>query len=169
MSDVNAKATREIAFVAEKEIPPSEPPARASGLALWAKENLFSTPLNIALSVVSIAIVALLVPPIFKWAFIDAVWSAGNLKECREISPDGACWAMINARFGQFLFGFYPPELYWRPILAFVLMFAALAPVLFDQAPRKLLILTVLFPFIAYWLIWGGSLWFVTGLSLIHI
>ena len=38
-------------------------------------------------------------------------------------------------------------------------MFVALAPVLFDRVPRNLLILTILFPFIAYWLIWGGSLW----------
>ena len=45
--------------------------------------------------------------------------SAGSLKECRAINPEGACWAMVNARFGQYLFGFYPPELIWRPILAF--------------------------------------------------
>ena len=45
-------------------------------------------------------------------------------------------------------------------------MFAALAPVLFDRVPRKLLILTALFPFIAYWLIWGGSLWYVLGIIL---
>ena len=167
MSDSNAKATREdIAFVATKEIPASEPPARASGIVLWARENLFSSPLNIVLSVISIGVIALMVPPILKWAFIDAVWSAGNLKECREVNPDGACWAMIDARFGQYLFGFYPPELVWRPILAFVLMFAALAPVLFDKVPRKLLIVTALFPFIAYWLIWGGSFWYVVGLIL---
>jgi general L-amino acid transport system permease protein len=73
---------------------------------------------------------------------------------------------MVNARFGQYLFGFYPPELVWRPILAFVLMCAALAPVLFDKVPRKLLIFTALFPFIAYWLIWGGSLWYVAGIIL---
>lgn len=167
MTDTDAaKPSHTIAFVAKQQIPQSAPPARASGIMLWARENLFSSPLNIILSIISIAVVAWIVPPILKWAFIDAVWSAGNLKECRAINPEGACWAMINARFGQYLFGFYPPELIWRPILAFVLMCAALAPVLFDKAPRKLLILTALFPFIAFWLIWGGSLWYVVGIIL---
>ena len=166
MSDNDAQAGRNLAFVAEKQIPPSEPPVRASGLMLWGRENLFSSPLNIVLTVLSLGLIVWIVPPVFKWAFVDAVWSAGNLKECREINPDGACWAMVNARFGQYVFGFYPPELVWRPILTFVLMCVALAPVLFDKVPRKLLILTALFPFIAYWLIWGGSLWYVVGIIL---
>ena len=167
MSDTDATQTgRDIAFVATQQIPPSEPPARTTGLFHWAKESLFSSPLNIVLSLLSLGIIAWMVPPILKWAFIDAVWSAGSLNECREINAEGACWAMVNARFGQYLFGFYPPELVWRPILAFVLMCAALAPVLFDKVPRKLLILTALFPFIAYWLIWGGSLWYVAGIIL---
>ncbi len=166
MSDRDTNTARDIAFVATQQIPPSEPPVRTTGLVHWAKENLFSSPLNIILSVLSIGIIAWMVPPMLKWAFVDAVWSAGSLKECRAINPDGACWAMVNARFGQYLFGFYPPELIWRPILAFFLMFAALAPVLFDRVPRKFLILTALFPFIAYWLIWGGSLWYVLGIIL---
>ncbi|CAN0602414.1 unnamed protein product, partial [Ectocarpus sp. 12 AP-2014] len=59
------------------------------------------------------------------------------------------------------MFGFtYPAEAYWRPLLAFVVMLVAIAPVLFSQyVPRKLLLLTALYPFIAFWLIWGGSLW----------
>ena len=166
MSDGNTTLNREIAFVAHQQIPPSDPPARASGIVLWGRENLFSSPLNIILTVLSLGLLVWIVPPILKWAFVDAVWSAGNLKECREINPNGACWAMVNARFGQYVFGFYPPELVWRPILAFILMCAALAPVLFDRVPRKLLILTALFPFIAYWLIWGGSLWYVIGIIL---
>ncbi|MGI9449143.1 MAG: amino acid ABC transporter permease [Geminicoccaceae bacterium] len=157
---------REIAFVAKGEIPAAEPPARTTGLVHWAKENLFSSPLNIVLSLLSIAIVVWILPPIIQWAFIDAVWSAGSLKECREINADGACWAMINERLSQYTFGFYPKAMVWRPILAFILMFGALAPVLFDRVPRQLLILTILFPFIAYWLIWGGSFWYVVGIVL---
>jgi general L-amino acid transport system permease protein len=34
-----------------------------------------------------------------------------------------------------------------------------MAPVLFDTAPRKLLYLTPLAPFICYWLLWGGTIW----------
>ena len=65
---------------------------------------------------------------------------------------------MIRERWKQFLFGFYPNTLYWRPTLAFVLMFVALAPVLFSGVPRKLLWFSVAFPGVAYWLLWGGSI-----------
>ncbi|MEZ5935238.1 MAG: ABC transporter permease subunit [Alphaproteobacteria bacterium] len=166
MSDTHSEAARSIAFVADHQIPASEPPVRTEGPVHWAKENLFSSPLNIALSLASIALVLWIVPPIIQWAFIDAVWTAGSLNECRQINPAGACWAMIHQRWQQYTFGFYPDELVWRPILAFVLMFVALAPVLFDRVPRQLLIWTALFPFGAYWLIWGGSLWSVVGIIL---
>jgi len=33
----------------------------------------------------------------------------------------------------------------------------SIAPVLFSKLPRKMLILTVIYPFLAYWLIWGGT------------
>jgi general L-amino acid transport system permease protein len=85
------------------------------------------------------------------------------LSACREIivaahgeGATGACWAVINERLNQFLFGFYPPELYWRPILAFVLLFVALAPVLFSNLPRQMLWFSAVFPIIAYFLLWGG-------------
>ena len=102
------------------------------------------------------------VPAILQWAFIDAVWSAGSLSECREIAAANgvegafACWAVINERFNQFLFGFYPNELLWRPVLAFVLMFVAMAPVLFRSLPRQMLWFSLAYPFLAYFLIWGG-------------
>ena len=58
------------------------------------------------------------------------------------------------------MFGFYPSELYWRPILAFVLLLAALAPILFsDSAPRQMLYLTAAYPFVMPWLMWGGPIW----------
>ena len=39
-----------------------------------------------------------------------------------------------------------------------MLLFVAAAPVLFFDLPRKLLIFTALYPFIAFWLIWGGTI-----------
>jgi general L-amino acid transport system permease protein len=63
---------------------------------------------------------------------------------------------VINERFNQFLFGFYPPQLYWRPTLAFILLFVALAPILFTAVPRQALWFSLAYPVIAFFLIWGG-------------
>jgi general L-amino acid transport system permease protein len=154
---------RGIAYVAPGRIAPSAPPTNITGAAGWLKENLFDGVLNSILTVVSIIVIFLLVPPIIDWAFLKGVWNAHSLSECREIivaahgeGATGACWAVINERLNQFLFGFYPPELYWRPILAFVLLFVALAPVLFSNLPRQMLWFSAVFPIIAYFLLWGG-------------
>jgi len=159
-----------IAYVAKGQIPPSPPPATATGVIGWMRENLFSGPLNSVLTLVSIAVVVILVPEFVGWAFVRGVWNASSLSECREIiaaahgeGASGACWAVINERFNQFMFGFYPAESYWRPILAFALLFVAVAPVLFDNVPYRsaLLIHTCLYPLIAVFLIWGGSFWMI--------
>lgn len=70
----------------------------------------------------------------------------------------GACLAVIRERWQQFLFGFYPRDLYWRPTLAFLLMGVAMAPILFANLPRRMLWFSVAFPGVAYWLLWGGSI-----------
>lgn len=152
--------TNSIAFVREAEIPSSPPPFTAGGPVKWLRENLFATPANALLTVVAAIIIYKVLATILPWV-LNGVWTANSLAECREIlnGTTGACFAVITERWPQLLFGFkYPTDLYWRPSLAFVLMFIAAAPVLFFDLPRKLLIFTALYPFIAFWLIWGGTI-----------
>ncbi len=156
-------STRNIAFVATGPIPTAAPPANTSGPVSWLRENLFDGVVNSILTLISVAAIVLLAPPLIDWAVLKSVWNATSLTECRQIiaathgeGVTGACWAVINERFNQFLFGFYPSELYWRPILTFVLLFVALAPVLFNSLPRRMLWFSAVYPIIAYFLIWGG-------------
>ena len=153
---------KSVAFVAERQIPPSPPPVRTGGALGWARDNLFSGVFNSVATLLSLAFVAYILAMVVPWLFLDSVWNASSLQGCREVD-DGACLAVINERFLQFVFGFYPEELRWRPILAFVLLFVAIWPALFTSAPRKLLIFSALYPLLAYWLIWGGSLWGPVG------
>ncbi len=161
MSDTHAETARSIAFVASGQIPASPPPSSAVGPVKWIKDNLFSGPVNSILSIVCIVFVAFLLYEIVPW-FWYSTWDASSLNECRERSS-GACFAVLVERFWQFFFGFYPEEIYWRPSLAFILLVVALAPVLFDKAPRQLFIVSLLYPLIGYWLIWGGSFWGPVG------
>ncbi len=154
----------DIAFSRAEMLPPEAPPASEVGWIGWARANLFSNWLNGILTVVSVAAVAWLVLHVWPW-FAHAVWNANSLAECRQIIAErhgegagGACFAVIHQRWNQFLFGFYPRALYWRPTLAFVLMLVALAPILFANVPRKLIWFSAVFPGVAYWLLWGGSL-----------
>ncbi|PJK29589.1 amino acid ABC transporter permease [Minwuia thermotolerans] len=145
-------------FVADKQIPAAPPPRSESGAIAWLRTNLFSGVFNTILTLLGLYVIYLVMAGITPWLFLDSVWNASSLSNCREID-DGACLAVINERWLQFFFGFYPDHLRWRPSLTFALLFVSLYPVLFSSAPRKLLILSAAYPLIAYWLIWGGSIW----------
>ncbi|MFO1105555.1 MAG: amino acid ABC transporter permease [Amaricoccus sp.] len=153
----------DIAFVRQTMLPPEDAPGSAVGPVRWARENLFAGPFNALLTLVAAAFVVWLVMAIAPW-FLHSVWNANSLAECRQIiaatwgeGAHGACFAVIHQRWNQFLFGFYPQELYWRPTLAFLLMLVAMAPVLFQHLPRRMIWFTLAFPGVAYWLLWGGS------------
>lgn len=152
-------------FVRKDMLPQLPPPAGETGPVKWARENLFSSPLNVILTLLGLGAVLFLIYEFAPW-FLHSVWNAKTLSECRQIieatwgeGATGACWAVIRERWPQYMFGFYPSELYWRPVLAFVLLLVAIAPVLFPALPKKMLWFTMLFPAIGYWLIWGGSVW----------
>ncbi|MEM9127304.1 MAG: amino acid ABC transporter permease, partial [Pseudomonadota bacterium] len=157
MSDTQANP---VAFVRTAEIPASPPPGVASGPLKWMRDNLFATPANGVLTLVALYAIYLILAPTLPW-ILNGVWNASSLAECREIlaGRTGACFAVLSERWPQLLFGFkYPADLYWRPTVAFILLFVAVAPVLFFDLPRKLLIFTGLYPFIAFYLIWGGTI-----------
>ncbi|WP_102867804.1 amino acid ABC transporter permease [Pseudovibrio exalbescens] len=148
-----------IAFVMKEAKEAMPAPITTTGPLAWTRENLFSSPLNTALTILSLIFLAWMVPGLVQWAFVDAVWVAGSIDECRQLSSDGACWAVITARFDQFMFGFYPEDLRWRPILAFVLLCVALLPVLWDAVParKQLFAFSAVYPLVAFVLLWGDG------------
>lgn len=153
------------AFVRTAILPAQEPPLTEKGVIKWLRENLFSGWFNTILTLVGLWAIYSLISASLPW-WLNGVWTASSLGECREIvaataGPDatGACWAMVRERWHQFLFGFYPQEQYWRPILAFVLLFVAIAPVLFQALPRRMMWLSVIYPAVAFFLLWGGPVW----------
>jgi general L-amino acid transport system permease protein len=162
MSGVHAHT---VAYVRDTMMPEQSPPPTEAGAIKWLRENLFSSWLNAILTIVSLYVIYWVVSHVAGW-MIFGIWDAGSLSECRQIRDERfgeganvACWAVLTERWNQLLFGFYPTEMYWRPILAFVLFLAAIAPVLYDTLPRKLLWFTAVAPFVLFWLLWGGSIW----------
>ncbi len=141
---------------------PDLPPPRSEiGVLGWVKHNLFSSPLNAALTILAVWFMWMLLPPLIDWMFLDAVWTADSRKECwaKMEEPEGAaCWAFIKGRFQLFVYGFYPHDSRWRVNLSFVLLVMAIVPILYDKMPgRKFgLWYALTFPFLAGWLLVGG-------------
>jgi len=150
----------DIAFVRREMLPEQAPPATAAGPLKWVRDNLFPGPINTVMTLLAIYFIYQIVTGALPW-FLNGVWTTSSLAECRDVlqGATGGCFSVLTERWHQLLFGFqYPSEQYWRPTLAFVLLFVAVAPVLFAMLPRKMLIFTGLYPFIAFWLIWGGTI-----------
>ena len=153
------------AFVRTDMTPPKAPPLTERGAVKWLRDNLFAGPFNTLLTVAAFYVVYLFLRSLVPW-LANGVWNANSLQECRDIvtasageGATGACWAVIRERWNQFIFGLYPQDLYLRPTLAFALLLAAIAPVLFSRVPRQLFWVTMLYPAIAFFLLWGGSIW----------
>ena len=167
MSDIHAQT---VPYVAETMLPEQTAPRDAVGPAAWLRENLFSSVANAITTILSLAVIVWLVVKFAPW-FLNGVWDAGSLNECREIlaGETGACFAVLVARFNQLMFGFYDTDQIWRPILILALFVPAVAPVLGEGSIRRFWPLSVAYPLFAFYLIFGGSIWgivsFLVGLG----
>ena len=111
---------------------PRPAPATTVGVLGWVRTNLFSNALNTALTLASLALLGAVLPPLLDWALFEARFAGVTGDDC---DGAGACWAWLDQRIDQFLYGFYPPASYWRVNLAVLLLVPALAYVLFDNLP----------------------------------
>jgi general L-amino acid transport system permease protein len=100
-----------------------KPPVTSVGVIGWARNNLFKGWFNSVLTIVTLFLLWKIVPPFFRWAFIDSAWMTTG-KGCREVN--GACWSIIYTNLRFIIFGFYPYELQWRPLVAMMILFGLL-------------------------------------------
>jgi len=92
---------------------------------IWIRANLFSSPFNGAVTLLCLALLAQVVPPFLDWAVLRASWGPGDPESCR--AAGGACWTLLVERHRLMLFGVYPYDQHWRPLLAMALFVALLA------------------------------------------
>ena len=104
-------------------IAPRPAPIKVEGLVAWIRSNLFGD-LRTSLGTLAIGAVLLwIVPPLIQWLFINAVWIK-NYETCHAAA--GACWGVIAEKYRIIIFGRYPFEEEWRPLIATVLLMALL-------------------------------------------
>ncbi len=99
------------------------PPATQMGVVGWIRNNLFKGWLNTILTLVTIYALWKIVPPLLEWAFVDSLWFSSGA-QC--LQTDGACWSLIPANIRFIIFGFYPYDQQWRPLVAMILLIVLL-------------------------------------------
>jgi general L-amino acid transport system permease protein len=133
------------------------PPSNSVGVVGWLRSNLFSSPLNTALTLFSLYLLYETMPPLISWAFINADWTGDTRDAC---TSGGACWVFISVRLDQFMYGFYPESEIWRINLAFGILIAAAIPLFINRVTFKKWIgafILLIYPVIAFYLFAGGA------------
>ncbi len=144
MSDIatstDAKLMEGPPFVRNQPLAPLPPPLAEAGAIGWARKNLFSGPLNIALTILCALLIVWIVPPLVKFLLIDAVWNGASRADCvaKAGEPEvGACWAFIFDKISFLTYGFYPVDQRWRVDIFFVLLAVGVVWMAWLNAPRR--------------------------------
>jgi general L-amino acid transport system permease protein len=154
----------EHAFVSRELIPQRAAPVKTTGLVGFVRTRLLNSPTNVLLTLVSILLLWFSVVPAVKFLFVDAVWQGTDRTACLAENTGrvvGACWPFIQAKFDQFIYGFYPQPERWRVNLTFALAIMLLVPLLIPRLPGKTLnaaLFFIGFPVVAFVLLHGVSM-----------
>jgi len=138
-------------------------PVKTTGFVGFLRTRLFNSPTNILITIVSALLLWFTVVPAVRFILIDAVWSGNDRTACLAKNAGdvvGACWPFIQAKFSQFIYGFYPEAERWRVNIVFLFAVILLLPLLIPRLPAKGLnagLFFVAFPVVAFFLLYGGG------------
>ncbi|KFL35226.1 MULTISPECIES: amino acid ABC transporter permease [unclassified Sulfurospirillum] len=128
-------------------------PSNTKGPTVWIRENLFSTPLNVALTILGIMVLFWVIPPFVKWAYINANFAGTTREDC---TSGGACWVFIRMKIDMFMYGFYPSELRWRINTVYGLFFVLMAAFKYLKSPLLKVALAHVYFIVGFLLVHGG-------------
>ena len=156
-------------FVRQELVGERPAPVKTTGFVGFLRTRLFNSPTNILITIVSALLLWFTIVPALKFLLVDAVWSGKDRTACLAENAGhvvGACWPFIQAKFSQFIYGFYPEAERWRVNLTFILAAILLLPLLIPRLPAKGLnagLFFIAFPVVAFFLLYGGG---VRGLGI---
>jgi general L-amino acid transport system permease protein len=167
MSDQN------IFYVRTEEAPRLPAPPSQQGITGWLWNNIFasmadySTPSKAISSILMIGMTLFTAYSLvwMTWTMLDfAIFSAtfsdpagGKRETC--LANGGACWPFIQAKWYQFMYGFYPKEEIWRVQLSMVMLAIGTLWMVLPMMPARgkvAAIMLFVYPIVVFVLLNGG-------------
>ena len=162
-------------FVRRDLVPERPAPVKTTGFVGFLRTRLFNSPTNILITIVSALLLWFILVPAIRFLLVDAVypfalqngipvWVSKDRTACLAENVGhavGACWPFVAAKFGQFIYGFYPEPERWRVNLTFILAAVLLVPLLIPRLPAKgpnAVVFFLAFPVVAFFLLRGGGI-----------
>lgn len=101
-------------------IPARPAPVNTEGPVAWVKANLLGDWKTTLSTLVIGAILLWYIPQILNWTLLSASWLP-SYDACRADGV-GACWGVVAEKYRLIIFGRYPFEEQWRPLIATLLL-----------------------------------------------
>lgn len=127
-----------------------------TGMPPAMRRAWFGTPVRTLTTLILLSALIPLAVQALTWGVWDATWSGEGRSACQS---EGACWVFVRSRLTQFWMGFYPQELWTRPLVALVAVIGGFSGWIFLKrwlalGQRTLLVVVSLI--LSGWLLLGG-------------
>ena len=142
-------------FVAIENRPP---PRTQPGFVLWLRQNFFGGMGSAVLTLAVLLMLAVVLPPLWNWGVWHAIAGADNAA-CRAAHGSGACWGVVAEKGRLIIFGRYPFEEQWRPLIACALLVTLLTASCLRRFWRPALALAWIAVFVVLFVLMRGG-WF---------
>ncbi len=142
-------------------IAPRQPPANQVGLLPWLRSRFFDGWANSLLTLLVLTLLAWALPPLLNWTVFNAVVQPDNAA-CRAAEGVGACWGVVAEKGRLILFGRYPYDEQWRPLIASSLLVTLLVLSCLRSFWRPALVLAWVAVYAVFYLLMKGG---VAGLT----
>jgi general L-amino acid transport system permease protein len=152
-----APERRAIAWVRSEPSPALPAPVSTSGPVAWVRANLFSGPVNIILTLASLYVLWVLIPPLVTFFWTNATFTGATREAC--LPNYGACYPYLTYYFPFFMYGFYPEPERWRPNMTLILGIVGIVGILWQDFRYRnwaAVYFFFVYPVIAFFLLSGG-------------
>ena len=107
-----------------QSLPARPAPAQTGGLVGWLRSNLFADTRTTVSTLILGGLLLWYLPSFLNWALFSAYWLP-DAQACHPVEV-GACWGVVAEKYRLIIFGRYPFEEQWRPLVATLLMMSLL-------------------------------------------
>jgi general L-amino acid transport system permease protein len=123
-------------------IVPRPAPVKTEGFVPWVKANLLGSVFSTAVTVLVAGLLVWGGARLIEWALLRAVF-APDATACQAARGIGACWGVVAEKYRLIIFGRFPFDQQWRPMIATIVLVALLVV----SCTRR------------FWRPWLGPLW----------
>ncbi|MBN8475788.1 amino acid ABC transporter permease [Sulfuritalea sp.] len=122
----------------------------------WLRRNLFSDAFSAATTVALVVAALCWLPDLIDWLLLQAVFRADAVA-CQAANHAGACWGVVAEKYRIILFGRYPHQEQWRPLLATVLLLVVIVASGRGLLPLRAMLLAWAVTLPVFFILMGGD------------